>query len=252
MAKAIPGKLNAFLNKQLNVWTENEVCWLNPEDWNACDGTTIDRAALRGLPCYAGLDLSTRIDLTAFVLWFPTINTVLPFFWMPKENIKRRVVQDRVPYDAWARDGLIETTAGNEIDQEAIRRRINELSAEFEIRGIGFDKWNATQMSHWLQKDGATVLELRQNFGCLSPPTKKLEALFLSRAIRHGSNPVLKWMAGNVVLLQDSNGNYRPDKGKSRERIDGIVAWIMALHFDVNPTEPPKESVYKTRGLLAL
>lgn len=251
-AKMMPSYENTFRRLHLNQWTENETRWLAMDDWNACPSEPIDRAALRGARCFAGLDLSSKVDLTAFVLWFPDAKTILPTFWMPRDNIRRRAEQDRVPYDQWAKEGWIQATEGNVIDFEAVRKRINELAAEFDIAGIGFDPWNATQMSTWLQEDGATVWEIRQGFRSLSEPTKELEKMILAHDIRHGGNPVLRWMVGNVIVRQDENGNYRPDKAKSRGRIDGIVAWIMALARALSKDETPKPSVYKTRGLVTL
>lgn len=251
-AKMMPTYENTFRRLHLNQWTENETRWLRMEDWNACDSMPIDRAALRGARCFAGLDLSSKVDLTALVLYFPDTNTVLPFFWMPADNIRRRAEQDRVPYDQWVRAGFIEATEGNVVDQQAIRSRINKLASEFSIVGIGFDPWNATQMSQWLQEDGATVWELRQGFRTLSEPTKEFERLVVSRAIRHGGNPVLRWMVGNVIVRQDENGNYRPDKAKSRGRIDGVVAAVMAISRAIGKDDTPKPSVYKTRGLVTL
>lgn len=228
-AKMMPSYENTFRRLHLNQWTENETRWLKLDDWKACDGKPIDLEALRGATCFAGLDLSSKIDLTALVLYFPETKTVLPYFWMPRDTLRKRMEQDRVPFDVWARQGFIELTDGNVVDQHCIRRRISELASRFQIAGIGFDPWNATQMSQWLQEDGATIWEMRQGFRTLSEPTKELEKLVIAHALRHGDNPVMRWMIGNVIVKQDENGNYRPDKAKSRGRIDGVVALIMAL-----------------------
>lgn len=228
-AKMMPSYENTFRRLHLNQWTENETRWLKIEDWNECNSDPIDRSALRGAVCYAGLDLSSKIDLTALVLYFPEKRIVMPFFWMPRDNLRRRMEQDRVPFDAWARAGHIELSEGNVVDQEMIRRRIRELASEFQIAGICFDPWNATQMAQWLQEDGATVWEIRQGFRSLSEPTKELEKLVIAHSIAHGNNPVLRWMVGNVIVREDENGNYRPDKAKSNGRIDGVVALIMAI-----------------------
>lgn len=228
-AKMMPSYENTFRRLHLNQWTENETRWLKLDDWNACNGKPVDLEALRGATCYAGLDLSSKIDLTALVLYFPESKAVLPFFWMPRDTLRKRMEQDRVPFDVWAREGHIELTDGNVVDQQVIRRRIGDLASRFQIAGIAFDPWNATQMSQWLQEDGATVWEMRQGFRTLSEPTKELERLVIAHDLAHGGNPVLRWMIGNVIVRQDENGNYRPDKAKSRGRIDGVVALIMAL-----------------------
>lgn len=248
-AKMMPSYENTFRRLHLNQWTENETRWLKMDDWSGCDGAPIDRAALKGKRCFAGLDLSSKVDMTAFVLWFPESGTVLPFFWIPEKNIKRKCDQDRVPYDVWAKQGLLETTPGDSIAQDCIREKINQLASEFHIVKIGFDPWNATQMSTWLQEDGANVFELRQGFQTLSEPTKELERLVISRAIRHGNNPILRWQVGNVIVRQDENGNFRPDKKHSRGRIDGVVALILALTLAIRKDEEPPPSAYLNRGL---
>lgn len=250
-AKMMPSYENTFRRLHLNQWTEQDVRWLQMNRWNECGQNPIRRSLLRGARCFGGLDLSSKVDLTAFVLWFPYQKCVLPFFWMPQDNVRERSERDRVPYDKWIREGLIEATPGNVVDQAFIRKRINELSGEFEIKTIGFDPWNATQMSIWLQDDGADVLQLRQGFQTLSDPTKELERLVVSKQIEHGGNPILTWMAGNVTTREDENGNIRPDKAKSTGRIDGIVALIMALRCSL-AAETEQKSVYETRGVMTL
>ncbi|WP_230371271.1 terminase TerL endonuclease subunit [Paludibacterium denitrificans] len=138
--------------------------------------------------------------------------------------------KDRVSYTAWARNGYIIPTAGTQIDQEAIRRQIIDDAASFEIQSIGFDAWNAGKIATELMEDGMEMVALTQNFQNLSEPSKELEAKILAGGFAHGGQPVLRWMAGNVVVLRDTNDNYRPNKKRSRERIDGIVALVMALN----------------------
>ena len=169
--------------------------------------------------------------MTALVLVFPRDGRfdVLPFFWIPEEGARRRERRDRVPYRQWVDQGLMEATPGEVIDYECIRCRINELNQRYAIRSIAIDRWNATQLAGQLEGDGFEMVAFGQGFASMNWPTKKLEEVVLSGRLAHGGNPVLRWMASNVSIEQDAADNWKPSKKKSRERIDGIVALIMAI-----------------------
>lgn len=230
-ALEIPSKQNLVRRLSFCEWTESATRWLDADRWRAC-GTTVDAAALVGRPCYAGLDLSSTKDLTALVLLFPDDfggYDVLPFFWVPGENLRRRRERDNVPYDDWARAGLIETTEGDVVDYDRIHERLRELATRYAIQEIAYDRWNATHLITQLQGDGATVVPIGQGFASLSAPSRELEKLVLARALRYGGHPVLSWCALNCVVETDSAGNIKPSKRLSTERIDGAVALVMAL-----------------------
>lgn len=240
-AKAIPAQENNFRRLYLNQWTQQDERWIAMETWDL-GKTAVDRAALRGQPCYAGLDLASTRDVTAFVLVFPDTEgggcAVLPFFWLPSAALGARVHRDRVPYDQWVRDGVL-TLAGTDIcDYDRIREDIRALSEEFNLREIAYDRWGATQLVTQLQADGATVFPMGQGFASMSPPTKELDKRLAGGTLRHGGHPVLRWMAGNVAIEQDAAGNIKPSKQKSREKIDGIVALIMAIDRLSRSTPP--------------
>lgn len=227
-AQHLPSFENTFRRLYLNQWTEQESRWVSLDTWDACAGALPD---LEGRECWAGLDLASTTDIAALALVFPIDNKlfVRPLFWVPEEGIRRRSERDRVPYDAWVRDGYIEATEGDVIDYDVIRRRINELGEQYRIRDIGIDRWNATQISTQLSGDGFTLTGFGQGFASMSGPMKELERRLLARELAHGGNPVLRWMAANVSATTDAAGNVKPDKSKSSGRIDGIVATIMAI-----------------------
>jgi len=230
-AKAIPAQENTFRRLYLNQWTEQSERWIDMDAWDKSAGL-VELEDLRGRPCYAGLDLSSRTDLTACVLVFTDDDdgaTVVPFFWVPADNVAARERADRVPYGQWIKDGLITATPGNVVDQGFIREDLNRLAEEYGIRELAFDPWNATKIATELKGDGIEVAEIRQGFRSMSEPMKQLGALVSGRKLRHGGHPVLRWMASNMVVRQDPNGNLAPDKGKATERIDGIVALVMGL-----------------------
>ncbi len=247
-AQESPAKENSFRRYRLNQWTEQDVRWLSLKKWDACRAPL---GELQGCECYAGLDLSSTTDISALVMVFPSGDCydVLPFFWVPEEGARKRERRDRVPYTAWIRDGYMEATPGEVIDYDRIRKKINELGQQYHIREIAIDRWNATQLATQLEGDGFEVVAFGQGYASMNWPCKKLEELVLGGKIAHGGHPVLRWMAGNVSIEKDAADNWKPSKKKSIERIDGIVALIMAL--DRASTQAGSyTSVYETRGVL--
>lgn len=232
MAKLLPGKLNAFLNKQLNIWTEQDVRWLSPTAWDAC-ATPVDESALADAQCIGGLDMAATTDIAALVRYFPNDSggpdAVLPTFWLPEDTIAERSRRDRVPYDLWARDGLVRVTPGNVVDYDRVRADIVAMHEATPFLELAYDPWNLTQLATQLQGDGLNVIPFRQGFASMSPAAKELEKRLLGKAFAHGGNEVLRWMSSNVAIELDAAGNIKPSKRKSTERIDGIVALTMAI-----------------------
>ena len=228
-AKDSPAYENTFRNLYCNQWVEQAVRWIQMDKWRAGDEALPD---LRDQPCWAAVDLSTSRDITALVLAFRRDDGgfyLLPFFWVPAENARRRDRMDGVPYTTWERQGFLNFTDGNEIDQGAIRKKINELAREYPIQEITVDPWNGKPFMQDLAADGFVVTEHRQGFASMASPTKEFDRLIIGGKIQHGGNPVLTWMAGNAAVEIDSHENMKPCKKKSTERIDGIVASVMAV-----------------------
>jgi phage terminase large subunit-like protein len=228
-----PASLNEVLRVRFGIWTQTSVAYFPMDQWAQCN-EPIDLESLKNQPCFGGLDLSTTTDISAFVLLFPPYGdrtkwVVLPYFFLPKDNIAKRCQRDRVPYDLWARQGYFQLTPGNVIDYEYIRKEITELSDVFNIKEIAFDPWNCQESATWLMNHGFVVSPLRQGFPSLHGPTKRLLELILTHDLAHLDNPVLRWMASNVVVDSDANSNVKPNKEKSAEKIDGISALICAL-----------------------
>jgi len=197
-----------------------------------------------------------KFDLTAFVLLFPPAAGdprwfALPWFWMPEENIEKRVKNDRVPYDVWIREGWIEATEGDVVDYDAVRNRILALRNHYPIAEVAIDPWNSTETDSKLQAEGLTVVNVRQGPPSMAAPTKALKTYVHQKVLAHLGNPVLRWQAANVVVRTDANGNETPHKWKSPERIDGIVALIMALSRAL-PASPKLPSIYETQGIATI
>ena len=228
-----PAEENVFRQLRLCQWVTSTVRWI-PDHIYEQGNRPIDLESLKGRDCYGGLDLSSSGDITAFVLMFPPRTEtepyyMLPFFWVPEDTIPLRVKRASVPYDVWVRQGYLMSTEGNVIHYGFIEKVIEQLGELYHIREIAFDRWGAVQMVQNLEGAGFTVVPIGQGYRDMSPPTKAFYELLMKGEIIHGGNPVMRWMAGNVVVETDPAGNIKPTKAKSAEKIDGIVAAIMAL-----------------------
>lgn len=255
-AKETPSALNAFLRLELDQWTQAETRWISPDAWSVC-GEAVDADGLRGRTCYGGLDLSSTTDVSAFVLVFPPELDDEPYrllcrFWIPEDAMRERSRRDRVPYDAWVRQGFITATPGNVIDYDYIVSQIDEDAQRYDLHEVAFDRWGATRIAQQLQDLGGQdfMVQFGQGFASMSGPMKELERLILDGKLAHGGNPVMSWMASNLVARQDPSGNIKPDREKSTEKIDGIVALIMALDRALRHQE--WTSVYDERGVLEI
>jgi len=254
-ARQNPAEENSFRQLRLNQWVKQSVRWMPMDKWDAC-ALPVDAESLEGRVCYGGLDLSSTMDITAFVLVFPPTEedepfAVLPYFWIPEENIDLRVRRDHVPYDVWQKQGFLMTTEGNVVHYGFIEKFIEELGETYNIREIAFDRWGAVQMVQNLEGMGFTVVPFGQGFKDMSPPTKELMKLTLEKKIAHGGHPVLRWMADNIFIRTDPAGNIKADKEKSTEKIDGVIALIMALDRAIRCGNDTSESVYESRGVWA-
>jgi phage terminase large subunit-like protein len=252
-AAEVPALQNTVRRLYLNQWTSQATRWLDLSAWDACD-KPVEVEALAGRKCFAGLDLASTTDIAALVLCFPPLADgddyrAICRFFIPGEALRERENRDRVPYSQWVREGYITATEGNVIHYSAIRAEIDKLAQTYDVVEMAFDRWGATQMTQELDEAGMTVIPFGQGFASMSPPTKELLNIVLDKKFRHGGNPVLRWMADNVVVETDPAGNLKPSKKKSAQKIDGIVALIMAL---ARATE--RAVVYKTleRGLITL
>jgi phage terminase large subunit-like protein len=233
-AKADPSFENTFRRLYLNQWTSQEVRWIPMTRWDAC-GEPFDWRTLRGRVCYGGLDLSSTTDLTAFALAFPPEHAgdpvyLLVWYWVPAERIDRRVRADRVPYDRWIKNGFVQPTPGDVVSHGHILRTIGALGEVFDIEEIAFDRWGSAMLVEALEAEGFTMVQHGQGFKDMSPAAKEFYAAVLSGRLRHGGNPPLRWNADNVAIDTDPTEAIKPTKAKSRERIDGIVASIMAVY----------------------
>ena len=271
-AIANPAERPKYFRYNLNVpVTSGEQRAIEMPRWYECGGSVdlrncsvydpkqlIEEWGLKNRACWAGVDASWTIDLTALSLVFPPVGeepwSIICFFWMPEERVAERERSDRVPYANWAERKFIEATPGNAVDQNAVKERIRWAAKQFELREVAFDPWNFRTSASDLLGEGMQCIEIRQGYALLSEPTKRLLELYLDRKVRHGNHPVLNWNASCLSLQGDHKDNVqptKPERGKSSKRIDGISATVTALARAM--ANPPKvQCVYETRGIRRL
>lgn len=260
---------NDFKRYHLNMWTEQAVRWLPLATWD--DNSETERPAiatdwrayaeiiaaeekrLEGRNCRAALDLGLVADLSAFVMVFAEPDgrfTLLPRFWAPADGAEQRQRVDKVPYLDWAKAGLLRLTPGKTTDLAQVRADILDDCQRFGVEQIGYDAWNSEGFKAACEEAGIPVTPLRQGWKTLSPFSKDFERAFIELKLEHLRHPVLRWMVGNAAVVTDAAGNIKPDKQRSTDRIDGLVAAIMAFGLatsqpaaPVSPWEDPKFSL---------
>lgn len=260
VAMEMPGAQNSFRRLHLNQWTEQSERWIDLEVWDSCAGEIEARELpemLAGRPCYGALDLASTRDVAAFVLWFPpteeeTIGYLVPQFFVPNENILERDRKDRTTYSAWRDNEWLVATEGNITDYAFIRQAVHEAAERYQLEQVAYDRWNATQLVTQLADDGIDMVPFGQGFASMAAPTKSFEAKVVGRTLAHGGHPILRWMAQNVSVRLDPAGNMKPDKATSGEKIDGIVAAIMAIGIAELQAGDSTSSVYDQEDIKVL
>lgn len=227
-----PGAVAELKIYYLNIWAQSAKAWLSIEKWKKCGGAG-DLEDYRGRKAYGGLDFSSTTDTTVFSLIIPMDDGtfhLLVWIFCPLDTAMERARVDKVLYLTWIEDGDLEATPGNVVDYARVRNFVVAASKVVDLQSVGYDKHNAAETVQILQdQNGINMVEMPQNFATLSPPAKHFEQLVLSKKLRHQNNKVLTWMAANVKVKKNATDDIMACKKKSTERIDGIVASIMAL-----------------------
>lgn len=251
-AEGMPSTENEVQRFNFCIWTEHAESWM-PEKWDECC-EPVDLATLIGQECFGGLDLSLSHDLSGLVLLFPpqgsrTKWVLLPFFWIPADNLAMKSKLDHVSYEVWVKEGLITATPGPVVDHDYIENAIRNLRTKYQIKEIAYDRHLAVQLVQHLMAEGLTMVEFAQGAPSMNSGIRTIEKIIQGLQVTHGGHKVLRWNAANAVLTQDSNANVKFDKLKATGRIDGMVAWAMA-QARANLMAGP--SVYEGRGLLSI
>jgi len=251
-AREQPYKQNLFRRLRLNQWTSQSVRFMPMDKWRLCN-REVDLEALKGRPCYGGLDLASVMDIAAYDLIFPpTVDDpywyLAPFMFCPGESVDMRSRRDRVPYDQWVREGYLTATPGNVIDYSAIENKIRWSKEQFNLITVGYDRWSAIQLVQNLTAEGIDMIPVGMGFASMTAPTKFLLKLVMDGTLAHGGHPMLSWMAENLATKDDPAGNVKPAKDASREKIDGLVAGIIAIAAAIG-AEVNGPSIYETMGI---
>ena len=267
LTKAVnqPSRVPGFKTKSLNIWVDGANFWIPSEQWKKNDinfgrdkklpKLTIETDKFKKIKSYAGLDLSTTTDITAFVILSEPdddgIRYIKPFLFCPEDTIAKRSKDDKVPYQYWCNEGYLTATPGNVVDYDEIEKCIYANYYEYGIERIEVDRWNSSSITNHLVEKDYEVSDFSQTITNYSHPTKEFEKLVLAGKIKHDGNPVMEWMLSGCVKIEDNNENIRISKGKSHangKRIDGIMAAIMALGGSLSPKEETNESIYNREG----
>lgn len=252
-AKNRPEAVRNVMTKNVDLWVDAERTWILDDAWQKCIGTTAP-ADLKGCACWGGLDLSNVSDITAYVLLFHENDRfqLLPHFWIPEEKMREKIRKENINYDKWVAEGYVTVTPGNVIDYDFVKADILRIVADYDLRTSAYDRWNSSQTIIDLQNEGMECNPFGQGYGSMSAPTKEFEKLVLTGKIEHFGNPVLRWMLASTLVKTDPAGNIKPDKEKSTQKIDGIVAAIMALGEWMTAQANDERNPYENRGLLTL
>ena len=239
-----------FKTKNLNVWVDAAVTWIPTEIWQDCAGE-VDLEALKGRPCYGGIDLAAVRDLTAFALFFPAQSDdekhiLLTWHFCPEDTVK--IKRDNIgAFREWVKSGELIRTPGNVIDYAYIEQVVLQCAADYDLQAIHYDRYDATQTVLKLNELGLRMEPYGQGFISMSRPSKEFEKLAHERKIMHNGNKLLAWELGNVEIKSDPAGNIKPVKKLDEGKIDGIVASIMALAaWMVHGGKPEQKSIYET------
>jgi phage terminase large subunit-like protein len=247
-ARHMPAAAAEFQQKRLNLWVGAVVPWLSLDGWRR--GQSDWRAEqLHGQPCWLGVDMSSKIDLTAVVAMFPPTPErvrwrMLAWCLTPDDTLDERAQRDRVPYRLWVERGYLETNPGNRIDQGRVLQRILWVAEAFDVQQIGIDPWNAGNLATELVDAGfedTQVVEIPQTLAQMSAPAKDFEADVLDALVDAAGNELVLWSVSNVVVQKDNKDNIYPTKKKSRGRIDPVIAALMARKLAGGPGEEAAE-----------
>jgi len=239
-----PAFESTFRRLHLNQWVGTAETWITDDTWMDNKAEPICEG-----PCYAGLDLSTVSDVSAYVLYFPNSGSVLCYFWVPEDSVHERSRKEGINYNTWVDRGYITATPGNGIDYDYIMNTMIETREKYDIKAIGYDRYKIEDLANKFDRQKVDLKEwpifpIGQGYASLSEPTRNIERLVIKKQLRHGGNPVLRWMCSNVAIESDSQENIKINKKKSKEKVDGMVSLAIAIAAEIQ-SEPAPRSRYE-------
>ena len=229
-AKQMPSKLAEFRIKRLNRPASTADGWIDLTKWRNCSGP-VDLDWLEQFPCYGGLDLASTTDITAFRIVWIVAGVIYTHGarWVPTTAVAYRTERGTVPYAAWVESGLIKQTDGDVTDYAAVEADIKALAERFNFQQISYDTWNASDLTNRLIEDELPMVPFIQGTKSFHPAMQALEHAYVGGKLAHGGDSVLNWCASNIVSRRDGNMNMAPDKKRSADKIDDLVALLMAI-----------------------
>lgn len=247
-AQQTPRYLNTHLRLDLNLWTDAVGKWISTRVWDK-GKAKIDWTTYQGRPCYGGMDLASTQDITAFCLIFPPQTegekyAIKPYFWCPEETIKQKTEGENIHYEQWVRAGILEVTKGSRINYDYIRKRIKEESEKYNIKEVSYDRFQAEQLAGQLSEDGLEMFPVAQGIGTMNEPSKEFERLVAEEVVTHDGNALMRFMISNCMVEQNAREEIRPTKKKSKQKIDGVIAAVLAVDRSMRHEEV-KPSVYE-------
>ena len=257
-ARDNPVQLSRFLRLHLGIRTKQVTRYITLAEWDRNAGMVVEQK-LKGRVGYGGMDLGSTSDLTSVCWLFPDGRggfDAVWRFWAPEEQLAELDKRTANAASVWKRQGWLRTTPGNVTDYDFVKQQLDSDLDVFDVAELAYDPWNATHLTNQLTADGAPMVHVRQGFSSLSPPLKEIKRLVAAGThdaplLRHGGNPVMRWMLDNLAVSMDPSGNVKPDKAKSAEKIDGVSAlttsMARAMHW-----QPPKRSAYEDDDLVVV
>lgn len=275
-ARGLPSKMSTVKRLNFCIWTEADDPWISRDVWMSAQDEDFDESLLLGRRCFAGLDLSSVLDLTAAGLLFDPIEEdpfyrLKVFFWIPGHELQQRIERDRVPYDDWRDRGFLKVLPGRAIDKAKVLQDLVGISERYDLQGIAYDRWRIEDLLQFAENSGIEMsmgkwnkdkrewdfadggagihmLPFGQEHRSMSPAVDKFETMLVNGEIRHIANPVLTWNAANAVVTKDQDENRKVSKSKSIGRVDGIVTAVMACGV-INEVDAGG-SIYEQRGVI--
>jgi len=252
-----PTARSAWMRLHMNIWSSSEIDWLADTKWDKCNKAPIDLELLKGRECYGGLDFSEKIDLSSYSLIFPPFEgcpwiTWVVWFWCPRDTILEKQKSENTNYEVWADDGHILTIPGDTVEHPIMEKFVVDSCGIYDVKEIGYDRFKAVQTVIKLQDQGINCIDVPMTPGHMTIPVDNLETWILKKQINHGGNPVLAWQSGNMILKEDYRQNKIPDRKRSKDKIDGMVSGLIAIHRYLGSIiSKPKKSIYETRGVVS-
>lgn len=249
-AMQMPSAQPNFLTKHLNLWVNADVAWMDMRVWERCGDPALKIEQFEGQRCRIALDLATKTDIAAKILLFPKlIDDDLHYYVFGRYYLPAQAIEDgrNSQYEGWRRSGRLIETEGDVIDFGRIEDDIKDDVAAFKETEVAYDPWQALNLAQRLQADGVPVIEYRNTVANFSAPMKEIEALARQGRLHHDGDPILAWMVSNVVCHTDAKDNIYPRKERPENKIDGVVALIMALGRELSAAD---ESSYLSKGEL--